>query len=61
MSDDAWAYALNPANIAGCPYCDDHGQLWQGMEVAGRCSHQPEMSDLTVADILEGRWPSDLA
>jgi hypothetical protein len=42
-----------PATIADCPYCDDHGWLWHNGH-AGRCSHRPvrAVTDITVDDIL---------
>jgi hypothetical protein len=42
-----------PATIADCPYCDDHGWLWHNGH-AGRCSHRPirAITDITVDDIL---------
>jgi DNA-binding transcriptional MocR family regulator len=39
-------------DIDGCQYCDEMGFLWVGDTVAGRCSHERAVSDLTVADVL---------
>ena len=42
--------ALDPANIAECVYCDDHGRLWVDDEPVAQCTHRTP--EFTVADIL---------
>lgn len=47
-------HACDPVNIAACPYCDEHGWLYNDdNSVVGRCDHQREVSDLTLDDVLD--------
>lgn len=46
---------LTPDAIAACPYCDNHGRLWDSTtgDLVGQCTHQRTVSDLTLKDVLE--------
>jgi hypothetical protein len=52
--------ACNPDNIAACPYCDEHGWLYNhDNHVVGRCDHQRATSELTLDDVLNATAPHD--